>query len=526
MKKCLNLLLFCGLTMTSAQAAWEPSDSRLNVIGKNNEYGQCVLHSLVTPTGHTVVTWLKTPEDMRYDDPAFGFYLYMQIFDGEGNAVFPQEGHLVSGNATLSWVADYGMACMENGDVVIAYADNRYNEPYVAHVYAYRYTMEGQPVWDEKGVAVPAMKKSDAAGNELAVELCVSGDNIYVAYVHEEGDLWEYQINRLNAEDGSMAWSQPVKRSTDQLKLYEAPEGMAYVLFATPSSALSAQKLNAQGEEEWPEEVAVFEEPLSYYGGFNDLCVAKDVNGCLAITSTIMNYWTYYIGVNYLEPDGGTYLKRLVGNGDPDLGDSAMPVIACRDGLTCVAWNYKIEQDMMWVNLFDNEKSDYAWTGDQTYGLMIDANDMWGMNPVSVIAQNDGWVIIYGNCKSWNGADYKVAKIDDEGNLLWSRSLACHDLKTNDMSVASDGRKAILFFTCDSGSNSEAEIDGEAGGMYMMCVDIAQDDTPTAIQLQGDDATVSRYYDLNGHALNGSLLSGLVVEQQDGHSQLRYIAGE
>lgn len=521
MKRTL-IILAATCSLSTAEAKWNTSDTDHTLIGAEGQYGQAVIHTATTPNGSTVVTWLKTP-GINYDDPAFGYYLYMQIYDAEGNAIFPQEGKQVSGQPTDSWVSDYGLTCMENGDILIAYNDKRSGEN---RVYAYRYTEQGTSVWDAAGILIPSSATVNP-GRDLAAQIVASDENIYVAFSHAEEweepateENWqpnpwfpdeempeyvtivkeEYQLLLLNAADGSRAWDKTVSIETSSLFTYPAPEGNVYSLYTDDICALYAEKITSDGANAWDEPVAISEDPLSFYGFLPSLEAAPAEDGSLAIALNVPNEWISYMAITKLSPDGETFFEPICGNEDKNTGLSSYAAIATRGDKTMAAWpwEYSSSQKHMWVNMFENQGAGgYAWQGDKQYGLCLDTNTDWGMKAVKVVPQANGWVVIYGNCTSWNGANFMVVKLNDEGDEMWRKQICEPDFKCSGLSVEADAKKAIIFYTCDMEYDSNWEpIVGE-GGMFVMCVDLTNGEDPVGIQ-QLSTASGSKVMDLQG----------------------------
>ena len=64
----------------------------------------------------------------------------------------------------------------------------------------------------------------------------------------------------------------------------------------------------------------------------------------------------------------------------------------------------------MKVNVVD-DYDNYFWTDDVMYGTSLEKTEDWGFTPVKVIPVTDGWVVLYGNSTSWNGANFMVVKL-------------------------------------------------------------------------------------------------------------------
>lgn len=165
-----------------------------------------------------------------------------------------------------------------------------------------------------------------------------------------------------------------------------------------------------------------------------------------------------------------------------------------------------------------NQDCDYAWNGDNTNGLTLEVNDLWGFKPVKVIPVNTGWVVLYGNCTSWNGANFMVVKLDDAGYMLWNKQICEDDFKTNGLSVTYDENNAYIFYTQEAAYDDNwNEIPG-SGGMFVMCVDIAGEINSSINDLQNNANLIStEIYTVDGRRVN-QLQNGVnIIRTIDGN---------
>ena len=193
MKKLFTLVLMMMGAMTM-MAQWQPSDMEATRLDKESVSGQVQMKTIRTDDGKIILTWLRWSEGLRYDDPGSGYYLHLQLFDANGNPQFGDEGIIVSSQQTGSSTTDYGLALAENGDIIMAYTDARSSQTAdreIWEVYLYRYDQQGNPVWDADGVRYFAPTTAQEY-NDMAPNVCVSGDNIYACMAHTLGAMSLY----------------------------------------------------------------------------------------------------------------------------------------------------------------------------------------------------------------------------------------------------------------------------------------------------------------------------------------------
>lgn len=494
----MMLMLAIGTMM-----AWQTSDTEATRLDGEGTNGQVQMKTLTTPEGNIILTWLRGE---RVDD-VFSYQLHLQVFDANGNTQFGDEGIVVCDKATRTWTTDYGLALAENGDILLAYTDVR-NDPEEqanAETYIYRYTQQGAPVWPVDGILFPTqlLHESVMEVEDIAPVICVSGDNIYVAVNHTEyyrdaanEDNWSPSpwfpnqempdsvdlsdskwVIMQAAADGSMDAVDPVTLSSRILLMMPAPEGTAYAVYNNENSGLDAQCLDNTLANVWGEPVVIEPESLTTGMYMPSPVVGLDADGGLVLSYRKLLGWSGYQVVNYLSPDGEALTEATICNNTTD-GDAGEAIIAVKDYQTFVAWEYTdVEGKLnMYVNSLDSYGG-YLWTEENIYGKSLDQNDMWGFKPVKIIPQADGWVLLYGNLQSWNGANFMVVKIDDMGEEVWCKQICEENFKSSGFAVAYDEKHAYIFYTQDEEYDDNWDVIPGSGGMYVMCVDIKGDHT-------------------------------------------------
>ena len=190
-------------------------------------------------------------------------------------------------------------------------------------------------------------------------------------------------------------------------------------------------------------------------------------------------------------------------------GDAGSAIMAVKDYQTFVAWEYTdVEGAMnMYVNSLDTYGG-YLWMDQDIYGKSLDQNDMWGFTPVKVIPQSDGWVLLYGNLQSWNGANFMVVKLDDMGNVMWTRQICEDNFKSSGFAVAYDEGHAYIFYTQDEEYDDNWEVIPGSGGMYVMCIDIKGQQTAIS-EVDAAHANTTEIYTIDGRRVN-KMESGVI----------------
>ncbi len=543
MNRLSTLLAALALAASSASAQWKPDDKAFAVVGQDSIYGQMLPKTLRMTDGSIVVTWLKTPSGIKYSDARFGYYLYMQIYDKAGYPVLGKEGKAIVAEPTKTWVTDYGLQQSPDGNILVAYSDTRNSADRSCNSnYMYCYNTQGEPVWNAGGVEITS--ESTEANHDiedLEPTLYTSGSNIYGMIYHSEtynvkadSTNWQpsewypeeempdsisieegsYQIMRYNA-DGSKAWQKPVSIKHDETWAYAGPDGGLYVLYVNNGSGFDARLIDKDGNDVWAEPVNV-ESGCVTNGSFtSDPNVVPDGKGGLVLAYRKLLSYSAYIVTNHLTPDGSVLADEFIPNGTMD-GNAESAEMAVNGDRAMLAWSYEDVNGAknLWVNQID-VNGDYTLEGDSLLGYSFDQNAMWGLTPVKVIAQDDGWVLLYGNCTSWNGATFYVTKMGFDGNMKWRRQIAEEDFKSAGFSVVNDDYNAYIFYKCDvEYDDNWNEIPGD-GGLRVMCIDISG--TTDGINGIADNtATGKAVYTISGVSTNAASAPGIYIVKENG----------
>ena len=513
--------------MSTMMANWNPSDIDATKLDKEGANGQVQMKTLRTDDGKIILTWLRGERVSN----VFSYQLHLQLFDANGNAQFGDEGIIVCDKRTRTWTTDYGLALASNGDILLAYTDIR-NDPNEenAETYLYRYSQQGEPVWDADGILFPSGKIHENALSveDVAPAICVSGNNIFVAANHSEyymeeanEDNWspspwfpnqqmpdsvlvnnsEWLIVVMD-NDGMMRAEAPMSLDSKIVTMNPAPNGNIYLLYNNQELGLDAQLLTHELNNQWEDPVTVEDRPLSSGMFMPTPLTALADDDVLFISYRVLTDFYGFQVVNSLNPNGATAPEgvSLTGHFDGDAGTAQMGV---KQDRAFVAWEYaySASEKYMNVNVVDNNNN-YFWTDEAMYGLYLDISFDWGFTPVKVIPVSDGWVVLYGISTSWNGATFMVEKLDELGNTVWAKQICEDDFKSSGFSITYDENYAYIFYTQEEQYDDNWDVIPGSGGMYVMCVDIKGDHTAINEVPTGEGIVSTEIYTIDGRRVN------------------------
>lgn len=502
MKKFFTFLMMSLFAVGTMMATWVPSDTEAIRLDKEGNDGQVQMKTIRTPEGKIILSWLRP----QLTDGVFAYKLYLQIFDANGNPMFGEEGLTISDKPTRTWTTDYALAMASNGDILLGYTDIRNDVEYgeEAEVYLYRYTQEGEPVWDADGILFPSVNINEGtfSAEDVNPVMCVSGDNIFVAVNRTEyfgGMASAWQMYRFNG-DGTLATPEPKVFNSKIVVMKPATEGNIYCIYDNEDLGMDAQLLDSNLANLWNDPITIEERQVSNGRYMPTPLTELDNEGGLFLSYRVLNSFTGFQVVSHLTPNGIDMPEIPSCNGSED-GDAGSAAMGVKDDLAFVAWEYSFGTMFMNVNVL-NSVGDYCWPDDFRYGRSIDENSMWGFTPVKVIPQADGWVLLYGNLTSWNGASFMVVKFDEIGNIVWTKQI-CHDeFKSSGFSVVYDECNAYIFYTQEGDYDENWEIIPGTSGMFVMCVDITGQEHSAVNEVVAGEPVKTEIYTLDGRRVN------------------------
>ncbi len=473
MKRIFTVLAMAALAVGTMMANWTPSNTESIRLDAPDADGQVQMKTLRTDDGKIILSWLR-PERNDY----FSYELHLQVFDKNGNAMFGDEGITVCDKPTRTWTTDYALALAPNGDILLAYSDIRNDVEYEEQLetYLYRYSQDGEPVWDADGVLFPSW---DATSGVLSAEdgspkICVSDDYIFAAvyrteYASRMTTCWE--MVRFN-DDGTPEPGITKVLTSKVLVMCPAEDGNFYCVYDNAARGLDAELLDGGMANIWGDPITI-ESRLITSGMFVPTPMAEVTpDGVLMLSYRVLNDFYGYQVVNYLTVDGQFAPEAVSCNNSID-GDAGVATMGVKEDRAMVAWEWAYSSSATYMNVnVINETDNFFWTGELMYGLSLDMNTMWGFSPVKVIPVEDGWVLLYGNLTSWNGANFMVVKMDDYGHILWTKQICDENFKSSGFSVVYDDRNAYIFYTQEEQYDDNWEPIPGSSGMFVMCVDI------------------------------------------------------
>ncbi len=206
--------------------------------------------------------------------PPVWYNVYLHKLDANGNKLWNDDGLLVSNHNSRSWFSDYNLITDQENSAVLTFADIR-AETGFTNIYGYRISTSGDFLWGNDGVILsdnlfdeysPKTIVTDQ-GNHIFAWTRVLNDSTFSTFnnsvviqkVSSDGQLvWGNEIELINS-DSTYCEPYLVPAENDNFiavwcRLVRVGSGIGGVDYF---KYIYAQKFDADGNEVWPDIVAV-----------------------------------------------------------------------------------------------------------------------------------------------------------------------------------------------------------------------------------------------------------------------------
>jgi hypothetical protein len=196
-------------------------------------------------------------------DELSGTATFLQIITKDGVKLFPDEGKLISHYRTLTYTMINSLVFADNdGNALIFVSDLRHSSASDLSYTVYKVSPTGELLWGANGVDLGRGVTSSIEAGIKAIQL---EDGSYILAwqrLNNDHAVMGVVIERLS-KDGELLWETPleIKGTTENSypKLVNAGNNQFILVYIKGSSrALTARKIDFDGESVWSEEVCVY----------------------------------------------------------------------------------------------------------------------------------------------------------------------------------------------------------------------------------------------------------------------------
>jgi hypothetical protein len=243
------ILLFAMLQATLLWSQWS-NDPAVNTAICTLGGEQAIPKIVVGPSGDYYISWFSN-DSGNYD-------VRLQRLDADGNALWDDNGILISNHPAMSWLTDWDMAIDADNNVILTFQDIRNGGN--NNVYAYRIAPDGTFVWGADGLELSnttymdAAPKAAVASNGDAVISWHNDIGLIMQRISPDGTLlWGDEGILLSGTD-AYTWPQiiPVEDGNVILK-YFVDSGPFYA----PTRHVFAQKYDTAGTALWTDPTVI-----------------------------------------------------------------------------------------------------------------------------------------------------------------------------------------------------------------------------------------------------------------------------
>ena len=246
------LIISCAPTLL---AQWTSNPAENTPITTMN--GEQALPKIaVDSNGYSYVSW--------FSNDAGNYNVRLQRLDRDGNALWPENGILVSNQPQDTWITDYDLAVDPSGYAVITFTDIRMLGQ--SNPVAYRISPDGNQMWGQTGIML-----ANDINFDPSPKVCVTtaGNSIFAwQSVPESGDS-QIRLQKISP-DGQLLWGNGITLSQSGVDLtvpylLPAENDYAYLIWHTetgpyyaPNRGLYVQKLDVNGNFMWTSNVEIY----------------------------------------------------------------------------------------------------------------------------------------------------------------------------------------------------------------------------------------------------------------------------
>jgi PKD repeat protein len=369
MSKKIIFMMILVLAFTVSWAEWS-ADPMINQQISFEGGDQALPKIEILDDGSCFISWLVA-------DTTGSYNLRVQYLSANGSHQFEENGILVFGGETMSWITDYDMALDNDGNAIVAYNDMRDGTNLVA--YGHKITQTGELPWGE-GIMVssatgfgasPKVVVTDA-NNAVFATMQQLTDAVELQKVSPSGEkLWGETPKEIAITDVRCTWPQLMAIESDQII-------MKYFQDSGPNWAADrlvfAKKIDADGNDVWSQDVAICDNgALSTWNQIFSM-ISDNAGGFFIgwhdsrVTPTIGNAYVQHIDTdgNIGFEQNGLILNTNTGNNQYEPKLSYDP-----SGILYAFWN--------------EQSGDQNSRGIHAQKINDDGDKLWGDNGINVL---------------------------------------------------------------------------------------------------------------------------------------------
>ena len=420
-RKSVVLFVSMGLMMSCVpivMAEWS-SDPVENTAITTMSGEQVLPKIAVDSNGFAYVSWFSM-EGGNYN-------VRLQRLDCDGNALWPEDGVLVSSEPQDTWISDYDLAVDPSGYAVVTFTDIRLGQ---SNPVGYRISPDGDLMWGPSGILLANDNNFDPSP-----KVCVTtvGNSVFAwQSIPDSGD----SVVRLQkvSPDGQELWGDGVILSQSGIDLTvpflrQAEDDYVYLIwheetgpYYAPNRGLYVQKLDVDGSFLWPSSVEIYAPVTS--GPVVNLEMCRDDSGGIIFS------WYRAIDVSHFH----CYVQQMDADGVLGMPVGGVQASTTTDRIHMYPAPAFLSQTQEIVLFFSEQDTDQIMRGLYAQKFDLQGNRLWGEEGIQLIGlsnndyallsadgRDNQAICIYEAFEFGNYVDAKMQAVmlDDQGDFVW-----------------------------------------------------------------------------------------------------------
>jgi hypothetical protein len=420
MKRISVILIVSFLTLVSFAptllAEWSSNPAENTAISTVN--GEQALPKIAVDThGFSYVSWFSNT----------GHYnVRMQRLDPKGNALWPEDGILVSNQQQDTWITDYDLTVDPSGYGVVTFSDIRTGQ---SNPVGYRIAPNGTMMWGLNGKLLANDNNFDPSPKVCTTP---AGNSVFAwQSIPDSGDS-QVRLQKISP-DGQLLWGSGIILSQTGVGftapyLQPAENDCVYLIwhketgpYYAPNRGLYVQKLDADGNFLWASDVEVYAPVASGPVVYLQMC--RDSSGGIIFT------WYRSIDVTQFH----CYVQRMEANGTISMPANGVLASTSTDRLHMYPAPAFLPQTQEIILFFSEQDLNQITRGMYAQKFDLQGNRLWGEEGIQLIPlSNNDYALLTASGKDNTGiciyqaavfgtmdSKMQAVMLDDQGNFVW-----------------------------------------------------------------------------------------------------------
>ncbi len=414
MKMLKIIILVTACLFTAALTAQWSDDPGSNTAVAVLNGSQAIPKVGIGPNGDVYIGFFSN-ETGLYD-------VRLQRYDSAGNAMWEENGIIVSDHPSMTWLTDWDMTVDQQNNAILTFQDVRTGNN---DIFAYSISSDGAFNWGEDGLQL-----SDSPDFAASPKVCVTSDNNVVVTWHGETSILMQKISSagdlLWGDDGisiigenTYSWPQPLAIADDEIivKFFE-DSGVPWA----PTRHIFAQRFDTNGNPVW-----------------DDFTIVSNAGGISAWNQVLSIIGDgdsgFFIGWHDdrdSDMDAEGFVQHINSDGEAEFTINGVEIITTGNRETyspkLIYDSNEQELTAYWQSTNSDQNSDgitgqkfdssgsLLWGNDGITLIPLSASDIF---MVGVSSSPYGNIVIYEESHDALNSMTKAMLLDEEGDFVW-----------------------------------------------------------------------------------------------------------